>query len=270
MIDFHTHAPAWRTGSWLSGAPFSAEQLLDMMDGNDLEACVVLSHDGLFEPGPRANDELAEFVAHAPDRLFALGTVNPRRADAAEETARCLNELGMRGLKLHPWLQGFSLHEPGLDPVCEALVDGGGMLLCHDGTPPYSTPLQLAALARRHPRLAVILGHGGLHDTWREALVASQRTDNLYHCLSGTPPYAVRQIALHGPAEKLLFGSDAGLSDVPDQPYARARIREVAALDLPAERLEAMLTTNPRVLLRLPERRGVGWPVDDERPEVRQ
>jgi predicted TIM-barrel fold metal-dependent hydrolase len=206
----------------------------------------------LFAPDARANDELADFVAGAPDRLFALGTVNPRQSDAAEETVRCLRELDMRGLKLHPWLQGFSLHEPALAPVCEALVEHEGMLLFHDGTPPYSTALQIAALARQHPDLPVILGHGGLHDTWREALVATQETPNLYHCLSGTPPYAARQVVMRAPVDRLLFGSDSGLSSVPDQPYARARMREVAELGLPPDRLEAMLTTNPRRLLRCP------------------
>jgi predicted TIM-barrel fold metal-dependent hydrolase len=252
VIDFHTHAPAWHTGTWLAGAPFTVGQLIEMMDANDLEACVVLSHDGLFAPSVRANDELADFVAGAPDRLFALGTVNPRQPDAAEETVRCLRELDMRGLKLHPWLQGFSLHEPALASVCEALVEHEGMLLFHDGTPPYSTALQIAALARQHPQLPVILGHGGLHDTWREALVATQETPNLYHCLSGTPPYAARQVVMRAPVDRLLFGSDSGLSSVPDQPYARARMREVAELGLPPDRLEAMLTTNPRRLLRFP------------------
>ena len=57
----------------------------------------------------------------------------------------------MRGVKLHPWLQGFSAHEPGLDPLCEVAAAAGVPILFHDGTPPFSTPLQLASLARRHP-----------------------------------------------------------------------------------------------------------------------
>jgi predicted TIM-barrel fold metal-dependent hydrolase len=43
-----------------------------------------------------------------------------------------------------------------------------------------SSPLQIAAFAARHPKVTVILGHGGLHDLWKEAIVAADRTANLY------------------------------------------------------------------------------------------
>ncbi|GAB3503828.1 amidohydrolase family protein [Amycolatopsis cihanbeyliensis] len=249
MIDFHTHAPAWRTASWLTGATFGPGAFLDFMDGAGVEVAVVLAHDGLFDPEPSANDELAAFVSAHPARLVGYGTVHPRRPGAAEEARRCFLELGLGGLKLHPWLHGFSPHETVLDPVCEEVVDAGGILLAHDGTPPYSTPAQLAALARRHPRLPVVLGHGGLHDCWREALAVTVETPNLYLCLCGTPPYAARRILAGAPSEKVLFGTDAGLSGRPGQDYAVARIREVDGWGISTEQREAMLVHNPRRLL---------------------
>ncbi|OZM73039.1 amidohydrolase [Amycolatopsis antarctica] len=249
MIDFHTHTPAWRTGTWLGGAEFGPAEFLEFMDGAGIEAAVVLSHDGLFHAEPRANDELAEFVAAAPGRMIGYCTVNPRHAGAAGEVRRCMTELGLGGLKLHPWLQGFSLHERSLDPICEEVVAAGGILLCHDGTPPYSTPAQIAALARRHPRLPVVLGHGGLHDCWREALAVTLETDNLYLCLCGTPPYAARYILEQAPEDKVLFGTDAGLSDRASQDYAVARVAEVDGWGVSAVRREALLETAPRRLL---------------------
>ncbi|RIQ17869.1 amidohydrolase family protein [Jiangella rhizosphaerae] len=249
MIDFHTHTPAWRTSSWLGGATFDAADFLAFMDAAGIERAVVLSHDGLFNPSPRANDELAAFVAADPDRLIGFGTVSPRHEDAALEAARMMDELGLRGMKLHPWLQGFSLQERTLDPICEVLVERGGTLLCHDGTPPYSTPAQIAALARRHPRLPVVLGHGGLHDCWREALEACRQTPNLYLCICGTPPYAARHIVEHGPADRILFGTDAGLSDQAEQHYAVARVAEIDGWGISADRRRAMLVDNPRRLL---------------------
>ncbi|GLY71751.1 amidohydrolase family protein [Actinoallomurus iriomotensis] len=250
MIDFHTHTPLWRTTSWLGGAPFTAEQFVQFMDGAGIEAAVVLSHDGLFDFTPQANDDLAGFVAAYPDRLFGMGTVNIRRpSEAVAETERMLGELGLRGMKIHPWLQGFSPHEAMLDPVCEILAAHGGILLSHDGTPPYSTPAQIAALARRHPRLPVVLGHGGLHDLWREALAMTCETENLYLCLCGTPPYAARRIVTQAPAHKVLFGSDAGLSDRASQDYAVARAREVELWGIPETRRQAVLVDNPRRLL---------------------
>ncbi|WP_370615374.1 amidohydrolase family protein [Mumia sp. Pv 4-285] len=252
MIDFHTHTPSWRTTSWLGGVAFGVDDFVAFMDGAGIEQAVVLSHDGLFDPSPTTNDDLAAFVGEHPDRLLGFGTVHPRLDGAAAEVERMMGPLGLRGLKLHPWLQGFSMHEAGLDPVCEVLAGAGGILLSHDGTPPYSTATQIAALARRHPTLQVVLGHGGLHDTWREALAAVVETENLYLCICGTPPYAARAILAAAPPHKVLFGTDAGLSDRTSQDYAVARVQEIDGWGITPAQRHAMLVDNPRALLAGP------------------
>lgn len=249
MIDFHTHTPLWRTTSWLGGATFGVDEFVGFMDGAGIDRAVVLSHDALYRARPEANDDLATFVKAHPERLVGFGTVTPRDPDAAAEAERMFAQLGLRGMKLHPWLQGFSVHEATLDPICEVVADAGGMLLCHDGTPPYSTASQIAALARRHPRLPVVLGHGGLHDLWREALAMTQETENLYLCICGTPPYAARTILAEAPAHKVLFGTDAGLSDKASQDYAVARIREIDGWGITPAQRHAMLVANPARLL---------------------
>lgn len=249
MIDFHTHAPSWRTSSWLGGVTFDADEFVSFMDGAGIDQAVVLSHDGLFDPAPATNDDLARFVGAHPDRLVGFGTVHPRLDGAPAEAERMTGVLGLRGLKLHPWLQGFSMHERSLDPICEVLTAAGGILLSHDGTPPYSTATQIAALARRHPDLPVVLGHGGLHDTWREALAAVTETANLYLCICGTPPYAAREILAKAPPHKVLFGTDAGLSDRASQDYAVARVREIDGWGITDAQRQAMLVDNPRALL---------------------
>lgn len=249
MIDFHTHTPTWRTSSWLGGVTFGADDFVAFMDTTGIDQAVVLSHDGLFDPSPVTNDDLARFVGEHPDRLVGFGTVHPRLKDAPAEMERMLGTLGLRGLKLHPWLQGFSMHELSLDPICEVLSEAGGILLSHDGTPPYSTASQIAALARRHPNLTVVLGHGGLHDTWREALAAVTETPNLYLCICGTPPYAAREILAKAPPHKVVFGTDAGLSDRASQDYAVARVREIDGWGITDAQRQAMLVDNPRALL---------------------
>lgn len=249
MIDFHTHTPAWETASWLAGAAFGADEFVAFMDSAGIDRAVVLSHDGLFNATPAANDRLASFVGRYPDRLVGFGTVNPRSSDAVVETRRMFSSLGLRGLKLHPWLQGFSMHEAVLDPICSVVASHNGILLSHDGTPPYSTPGQIAALARRHPSLPVVLGHGGLHDLWREALAMTVETPNVYLCICGTPPYAARSILGSAPSHKVLFGTDAGLSDRASQDYAVARVREIDGWGITPAQRQAMLVDNPGRLL---------------------
>lgn len=249
MIDFHTHTPAWENASWLGGASFGADEFVQFMDGSGIESAVVLSHDGLFNSTPDANDALAAFVAAYPDRLIGFGSYNPRKPEALAETRRSFAELGLKGLKLHPWLQGFSMHEPIVDPIMEVVAEHSGILLCHDGTPPYSTAGQIAALARRYPTVPVVLGHAGLHDLWREALAFTQDTENLYICICGTPPYAAKKIIEDAPSHKVLFGTDAGLSTKASQDYAAARVLEIDEWGITAEQRQTMLVDNPRRLL---------------------
>jgi uncharacterized protein len=241
VIDFHVHQPA--------GAPYSAEEFVAGMDELGVDISVVFTFAGLKRPSATANDSVAEWVAAAPERLVAFSNVDPRDPDAAAEIERCTRQLGMRGLKLHPWVQGFSAHEPGLDAVCETAAALGIPILFHDGTPPFSTPLQLATLARRHPRTTIVLGHGGLHDLWREAIAAVNSADNVHVCLSGTPGYAMRAIIARCPLDRIVFGTDAGLRPEPVQRYAVLRIRQLDELGLDAAQREAILVTNPRRLL---------------------
>jgi len=94
-----------------------------------------------------------------------------------------------------------------------------------------------------------VLGHGGLHDCWREALAATLETPNLYLCICGTPPYAARAILAAAPPDKVLFGTDAGLSDKASQDYAVARVREIDGWGITARQREAMLVEAPSALL---------------------
>ena len=94
-----------------------------------------------------------------------------------------------------------------------------------------------------------MLGHGGLHDLWREAIEAVLTAENVHLCMCGTPGYAMRAIVARCPLERLLFGTDAGLRPEPRQRYAVLRVRQLDELGLDDRQREAILVTNPRRLL---------------------
>jgi predicted TIM-barrel fold metal-dependent hydrolase len=116
----------------------------------------------------------------------------------------------MKGLKLHPWLQSFSLSHPAVEPILRRAGELGMPVLFHDGTPPYSTPLQIASVAERVPGTPVILGHSGLDDLWEDAILAARRHRNIFLCLCSLSAGAIREIIRRVPPERLLFGSDSG------------------------------------------------------------
>jgi len=248
VIDFHVHQPAVTSAGSL---PYTAREYADYAGRLGIELSAMFTFDGLRRPGKAANDSLAQFVAEAEGRSVGFATVDPNDPGAAGEIARCVSEHGMRGVKLHPWVQGFSAHTAGLDPICDVAADLDIPVLFHDGTPPFSAPLQLATLARRHPRTTVVLGHGGLHDLWREALAAVQSTANVHVCLCATPPYAMRRLIDRLPLERILFGTDGGLFPEARQQYVALRIRQLSSLALSEPERRAILEDNPRRLLRL-------------------
>ncbi|MFC7592132.1 amidohydrolase family protein [Nonomuraea antimicrobica] len=60
----------------------------------------------------RVNDALAEFVATAPDRLFALATVPIGHPEATAELVRCLDRLGFAGAAIGSFGGGVELDDP--------------------------------------------------------------------------------------------------------------------------------------------------------------
>jgi hypothetical protein len=247
FVDFHTHEPS-RRGVW--GLEwFPGERYLEVMDRYRIDVSVVLPLDGLFFDDRSTNDEVASWCADSDGRLVPFCTVNPREPDAAAEIERCYTDLGARGVKFHPWLQGFHPNEPCVYPVCEKAAELGIPVLFHDGTPPYSTPLQIATLAARFPTLQVVLGHGGLYDLWPEAAAAAARYPNLHLCMTSLHPYAMKRLLAAVPAAQVMFGSDGGLAGADRHDYVDDRWRMLRELGLGGEEMDAICAGNPLALL---------------------
>jgi len=249
MIDVHAHCPSER-GLWGLAAPYPSDAYLTFMDRAGIDASVICTMDGLIYPTSATNDEVARFVSVDRARLVGLATVEPRFPASVAEVDRCLSQLHFAGLKLHPLLQGFAPTEPGtmLDEICGLVAEHHGVVLFHDGTAPYSTALQIAVLARRHPRVAFVLGHAGGRDLWPEAIAAVCDVPNVYACLGTSTVLATRQLVARCPLGQLLFGTDAGLGSIAQQVYVLRRIEGFEALGLPAHVEAAIRHTNPRRL----------------------
>lgn len=88
------------------------------------------------------NDELARYVAQAPDRLVALGTGQVGLDDPVAEARRCLDELGMPGLSLGTHGGGRELADPHNEPLWQLLAERGAFTLLHPVTGPggYGEP----------------------------------------------------------------------------------------------------------------------------------
>jgi uncharacterized protein len=207
-VDFHLHV-GQKPGESLQQR---AEGLCATMRTFGVDKALVLPMDGLLSNcvnHTQDNNFIHEFCQHSPKQLLPAFTVNPWfGAKALDEIKRCHQELGARLLKLHPWLQGFSLATKEMNAVAALCQELGIPIQLHDGTPPYSAPLQLGRLCRDFPELRVVSGHAGLNDLWRDALLAAKRHRNFFLCLCGTAAYPVQRIMAEIPADQICVGSD--------------------------------------------------------------
>jgi len=227
IIDSHTHMPmAGPTG------------LVSALKSYGVDKAVVFTTEGFYSDCRTANDRLVEGVRGFPGILYPWATVDPYEGEGAvQELRRCVKELGMLGLKLHPWLQGFSVANPAMDLIMEEVVSLGIPILFHDGSPPYATPLQIANLARRHPQVIVILGHGGLRELWKDALRAAEELENIWLCTSGVPLAGLQTMVDRLGCDRIVFGSDAGGGHPSVIPYRLRFIEELKISDAEREKI---------------------------------
>jgi predicted TIM-barrel fold metal-dependent hydrolase len=227
IVDCHTH---WGL-AWSARDAEDPARWLAILDRHGVDQAVLMGHANLVRVDWCAEDNtrLARLAALAPARLLPVMTAWPQAGEEGlAEVRRAIETLGARGLKFHPWLQGFSTADPVLHRMCALAGEAGIPVIFHDGTPCYSLPEQIAALARRLPQTQFVLGHAGILWAWRSAL-ASARLPNLWLCLCGPHMRAMELLCREADPARLLWGTDFGfgLSDSIDyrlNAFRRARI----------------------------------------------
>lgn len=151
-------------------AKLSPQGLIETLDQAGIDLGVIfpltfMPPDGDWQA---LNEMTAEYVQAYPDRLLGYAVINPQNVEASlKELERCADDLGMRGIKLHPSMQTFYPNEEGFAPVFEFAQDRGWPVLCHTGASTsthldkYSHPLLLDEVAVRFPELKLIMAHTG-------------------------------------------------------------------------------------------------------------
>lgn len=164
-----------------------------------------------------ANNYAIKIHQDEGNRAIAFGTLHPGYEHWEEELDR-LEKNGIRGLKLHPDFQGFSMNDPALLPIYEA-CEGRFIVLFHVGSTALpseapSSPIKLRKVLQNFPRLDVIAGHFGGYRMWDLALqVFSEHPyEHLWMDTSSTTDF-VDQKCLHRlftllPEEHYFFGTD--------------------------------------------------------------
>jgi len=161
------------TDSHMEGIDDSeAEMLLAQMDDAGIDKSVIFPVDfgvALGEPEvsiEEVNRKFAELARKHPDQLISFAGVDPRRKNSLELFCRCVEEWGMRGLKLHP-CTGFYPNQKEVYPLLEKACEWKIPVLFHSGAmmvplrSKYSQAIYFDDLAVDFPDLPIIVAHSG-------------------------------------------------------------------------------------------------------------
>lgn len=228
IVDSHAHI---MLGAYASLPPVDPDEVMEGFARYGVDQAWFSSADALVtnqtDYHRRSNDRMAELQQKYGPRFVAFATVNPRDGeDAARELERAVYDLGLRGLKLHGWLQPVACTDPCLEPLLTSANRLNLPVLFHDGTPPFTSSLQIGWLAEHYPKCKMILGHGGLKDLASTAAQTARRHDNVYMQTCATTLLSLkRALDLVGP-DKILYGSDGGFADMKWVDYNIRKIRK--------------------------------------------
>jgi predicted TIM-barrel fold metal-dependent hydrolase len=202
-----------------------------------------------------SNDEVADFVAQAPDRLIGVGSVDVAKPMAAvREIRRCVKSLGFKAIRVLPWLWEVPPTDRRFYPVFTACCDLGVPFCTQIGhTGPLmpsevGRPIYVDQVAIDFPELTIVGGHIGYPWT-DEAIAVATKHENVLidtsaYVVKRYPPPLVDYMRAHG-RRKVLFGTNYPM-------IAPAKALEgLDALGLDAEARELFLAGNAQRVFKL-------------------
>ena len=188
----------------------------------------------------------AELARKEGFRAWAFGSVNAECPDLTAALSH-IASLGLKGIKLHPDLQGEAADSPRLYPIYEWLQANGMRLYLHVGddrpTVDGSSPERVAKVARDFPNLAICAAHLGGYRVWdRAEQVIMGRYENLWYDCSSTL-YAMdkawgKALIERCGVDRVFFGSDYPAIS------PETALGEFQALDFDEEARKAILHDN--------------------------
>jgi hypothetical protein len=252
--------------------------LLEEMDNAGIDMSLIFPLDfglSLGEPEvpiEEVNKKYAALARRHPDRLIAFAGVDPRRAGALELFVRCIEEWGMKGLKLHP-CAGFYPNQEEVYPLLEKAQKWKIPVITHTGRmmqpfrSKYAESIYLDDVAVDFPDLPIIAAHAGGIFGYPQLVSIMVVKLNILADISGWQLYAakdypafckaLRQIIDHTEAGRVFFGSDTpsgrSMMSNPDWVQVVKDLPKNApdGIDFTEEEISAILGGNARKLLNL-------------------
>jgi uncharacterized protein len=214
------------------------------------------------------DDFVAQFVAHAPEKLVGFASCDPTQPEHFEELTYAIERLGLRGVKMGPIYAGFDPRDECCAPVYAYCQDNGLPIVFHSGTTynrnaplEYSRPWLFDEVAMRYPGLRMVLAHVG-HPFSEECLVVIRKHPHVYADVSALyyRPWQFYNTLIaaqeYRVTHKLLFGTDYPFANAQESIQGLREINHITGSSgLPrvsSETIEGILQRDSFVVLGIP------------------
>ena len=207
-----------------------AESLLSEMEDSGIDKSVIFPVDWGIELGEpevpieEVNRKYGELVKKHPDKLIAFAGVDPRRKNAVDLFQKCVEEWGMKGLKLHP-SGGFYPNQKEVYLLLEKANEWNLPVLIHSGSmmvplrSKFSQSIYFDDLGTDFPDLPIIAAHSGGCLGYPQMLSIMMVKLNIMGDISAWQPLAVksysrfcqglRDLLDYSEPERIIFGTDS-------------------------------------------------------------
>jgi predicted TIM-barrel fold metal-dependent hydrolase len=226
IIDFHTHAFPddlaekalqslhENSGDYQAYHDGTIAGLLKSMDRAGIEKAVVAS----IATKPEQVPKITRWsIGIQSDRIIPFPSLHPLFKDFSDEL-RKIKDAGLKGIKLHPMYQEFTIDDPALFPLYGAVAENGLILLFHAGRDiaypgnHQADPVRILKVHREFPALTMVASHLGGWQTWEEVienLLGRPIYFETSFAIREADPAVFRRILENHPEDYFLFGTDS-------------------------------------------------------------
>jgi uncharacterized protein len=200
-------------GTSISGYQLRAEELMASMESNGIDKSVIVPVQPKTYRLEPQNEAIAVTQMRYPDRFIGFCRIDPRQGeDAVTELRRCVLQLGLKGLMLHPMEEGYTINEDHAVRVVKEAGSLGIPTIIAAGYPWVAHALQIRSVAEQAEEATIIMSHGGQINisglAQADSFLAMEMCSNLYIGTNGVyrQDFLEDCIDAFGP-ERVLFTS---------------------------------------------------------------
>ena len=242
-FDVQGHIGSHYDGLWKRDAHYSAQNIIDTVETNNVKKVLISSLSGLnpqgsafFKSEMNAADEMINLKGSDKVTFYPLLSCQPGISQNTDTVKELIEKNKFYGLKFHPTMTDMAIQD-NFDIYSDylALAQNKGLpCVFHSITDGKSDPSQIIKLAEQHPKLPVVLYHVDLMakpeqmsktiDEISESVKSGK--SNLFVDISWLTDFdgkgeesksAIKQLLEKVGADRILFGSDAPIGEMGDK-----------------------------------------------------